>query len=68
MTLREDLKLTGNDFSNLVTATYVAIAIWVLPTGNTPLFSCFPSPIQSPLSCLPFPLFSSQFQPLSQSR
>ncbi|KAK0715370.1 major facilitator superfamily domain-containing protein [Lasiosphaeris hirsuta] len=32
MTLREDLNLKGNDFSNLVTATYVAIAVWEIPT------------------------------------
>jgi hypothetical protein len=33
MTMREDLHLTGNDFSNLVTATYVAVAIWEIPTS-----------------------------------
>jgi hypothetical protein len=34
MTLREDLKLTGNDFSNLVTATYVAIVVWEIPNST----------------------------------
>jgi MFS family permease len=32
MTLRQDLHLQGNDFSNLVSATYVAIAVWGIPT------------------------------------
>ncbi|KAK0639885.1 allantoate permease [Cercophora newfieldiana] len=31
MTMREDLNLTGNDFSNLATSTYVAVAIWEFP-------------------------------------
>jgi len=32
MTIREDLNLTGNDFSNLVTSTYVAVVVWEIPT------------------------------------
>lgn len=32
MSMRADLRLTGNDFSNLVTATYIATAVWELPT------------------------------------
>jgi len=31
MTMREDLKLTGNDFSNLATSTYVAVALAEIP-------------------------------------
>ncbi|KAK1754439.1 allantoate permease [Echria macrotheca] len=32
MTMRQDLNLQGNDFSNLITFSYVALALWELPT------------------------------------
>ena len=38
MTMREDLKLKGNDFSNLVTAVYVAVIVWELPTSKCSAF------------------------------
>lgn len=43
MTMREDLNLKGNDFSNLVTAVYVAVIVWELPTSKCPAFLLAPS-------------------------
>lgn len=41
MGLSEDLKLTGDDFTNAATALFIAYLIAEVPTGKLPHFSCF---------------------------
>lgn len=53
--MRQELNLVGNDFSNLVTFTFVAQAAWELPTSNSafPPLSLSNKPITTNLSLLP---------------
>lgn len=39
MTLRKDLNLQGNDFSNIATFTFVGQAVFEIPNSESSLFT-----------------------------